>query len=207
VLSGLHLVRHGEVHNPDHVVYADLPGFYLSEAGRRQAAAAANRLASLGADLVVSSPLDRAIQTALPIARALGVPLTSDERLTEWRLGRRWAGTVWERLPSAFPGELEAYLAHPHDLEFAPESIRDVADRVVDLVAEAATRHPGAVAVLVSHQDPVQAARLVLTGRPPADLPIEKPEHGTIITLAPGTPWVETGRWDPAGGRPFPPAT
>jgi broad specificity phosphatase PhoE len=209
VLAGLHLVRHGEVHNPDHLVYADLPGFYLSNTGRSQAAATAARLGDLGADLVVSSPLDRAVQTASPISKILGVPLSRDDRLTEWLLARRWAGVAWEQIPVLFPGELEAYLAHPHDLPFSPESIADVAARVVDLVAELGTRHPGATAVLVSHQDPLQAARLSLTARPPADLAVDRPGHGSVISLAPGTPWTESASWSPpvAGARPFPPST
>jgi broad specificity phosphatase PhoE len=208
VLAGLHLVRHGEVYNPDHVVYADLPGFYLSATGRSQAAAAAARLGYLGADLVVSSPLDRAVQTARPISDTLGVPLDTDERLTEWRLARRWAGVAWERLPDVFPGELEAYLSHPHDLPFSPESIRDVAARIVALVAELGARHPGATAVLVSHQDPVQAARLALAARPLTDLAVDKPDHGSVIGLAPGDPWSESVHWRPpvAGARPFPPS-
>ncbi len=56
---------------------------------------------------------------------------------------------------------------------------------------------PGGTAVVVSHQDPVQALRLVLTGRPLGTLPEDKPGHGTILTLEPGDPWAESGRWDP----------
>lgn len=204
MLAALHLVRHCEVHNPDHVVYADLPGFSLSTVGRRQAATTARHVAARGADLVVSSPLDRAVETARPIADALGVPLATDERLVEWRLGTRWAGVVWERLAHLFPGELEAYLDHPADLPFSPESIADVADRIGRLVEELGAAHPGATAVVVSHQDPVQAARLVLTGRPLHELAIDKPSHGTVVTLAAGNPWIEVARWDPPSGPPPP---
>lgn len=197
MLGRLHLVRHCEVHNPDHVVYADLPGFSLSAAGRQQALATARHIASLGADIVVSSPLERAVETAAPIAEALGVPLHTDDRLTEWRLGTRWAGVVWERLDEVFPGELDAYLSHPADLPFSPESIVDVAARIRRAIDEAGAGHPGRAAVVVSHQDPVQAARLALTRRSLDRLPIDKPGHGTVITLDPGDPWVEVARWDP----------
>ena len=116
---------------------------------------------------------------------------------------------IWERLPEVFPGELEAYLAHPEDLPFAPESIAAAAERVVDLVHDLATSHPGTTVVLVSHQDPIQATRLALTGRRLGDLPSDKPGHGTVITLTPGNPWTEVSRWDPnaAGAGPFPPST
>ncbi|MEX2419029.1 MAG: histidine phosphatase family protein, partial [Acidimicrobiia bacterium] len=108
MLERLHLVRHGEVANPDGVVYADLPGFSLSAAGRAQAAASARYLQARSPEAVVSSPLDRAMETARAIADAIGVAVTTDDRLLEWRLSGRWAGVRWDDLPSRFPGELEA---------------------------------------------------------------------------------------------------
>ena len=96
--------------------------------------------------------------------------MVADLRLTEWRLGGRWNGVVWEDLPTTFPGELEAYLDHPADLPFSPESLEEAAQRMAALVGELGEQHPGAAAVLVSHQDPVQAARLLLTGGDLADL-------------------------------------
>ena len=123
MLGRLHLVRHGEVADPRHVCYGDLPGFGLSPAGRLQAEGAAAHLAAAGADLLLTSPLARAVETAGIIGRRLGLVPVPDGRLTEWRLGVRWNGVVWEDLPAAFPGELEAYLEHPADLPFSPESL------------------------------------------------------------------------------------
>lgn len=207
MLTTLHLVRHGEVHNPEHVVYADLPGFGLSELGAAQASAAADHLRSRRIDAIVASPLQRAVETATPIAAALGLPVTVDERLTEWLLGRRWAGVVWEDLPVRFPGELEAYLAHPTDLAFAPETIAEVARRVGAVVADVGRAHPGGTAVLVSHQDPVQAVRLASTDRDLAGLQTDKPVHASVITLeSRNGGWVETSSWAPdQASAPFPP--
>ncbi len=199
VLERLHLVRHGEVSNPKHVCYADLPGFVLSDIGRLQAAAAAGRLAVVepGAS-VVSSPLERAAETAGIIAEALGSAVETDDRLTEFGLSRRWAGVVWEDLPERFPGELEAYLEHPHDLPFAPESLGDVAQRMREAIESISATS----AVVVSHQDPVQAVRLALTGRPLEAVPFDKPGHAEIISLVRrGTGWLEIERWQaPVGG-------
>jgi broad specificity phosphatase PhoE len=207
VLAALHLVRHGEVHNPDHVCYGYLPEFGLGEPGRAQAREAAEYLADRGADLLLCSPLRRAVETAAPIAAALGIEAVTDDRLIEWALARHWEGVVWEDLPEVFPGELEAYLAHPHDLPFSPEPIAAVAERISDLVADLGTRHPGRAAVLVSHQDPIQAARLHLTGRPMAALPVDKPGHCAVITLEAGSPWREAASWLPPGAADaFPPA-
>lgn len=206
MLARLFLVRHGEVYNPRHVCYGDLPGFGLSAAGRRQAHAAAEHLIAADADLLLCSPLRRARETAGIIGRRLGLRAEGDERLTEWRLGTRWAGVIWENLPTIFPGELEAYLEHPADLPFSPESIEAVADRVAALVDELGRLHPGKQAILVSHQDPIQAARLRLTGGSPADLHADKPGHGSVLALVPGSTWRPAAAWDPPGpAAPFPP--
>ena len=68
----VHLVRHGEVHNPDHLVYASLPGFTLSERGEAQARAVARYLGRQPIVGVWSSPLERALRTAEPLAQRVG---------------------------------------------------------------------------------------------------------------------------------------
>jgi broad specificity phosphatase PhoE len=79
----VHLLRHGEVHNPDGVLYGRLPGFRLSELGERQADAAAKWFAGRDIGYLVSSPLERAQQTAAPLAAATGLPIAVDDRLIE----------------------------------------------------------------------------------------------------------------------------
>jgi broad specificity phosphatase PhoE len=190
------LVRHGEVANPRHVVYADLPGFTLNASGVAQAEAAASLLEAVPLAAVVSSPLERAQETATILARPHGLVPEIDPRLTEWLLGRRWAGTVWEELPKRFPGELEAYLATPDLLDFSPERLAGLAERMAAAIEDAAARHRGPCAI-VSHQDPIQAARLYLTGRPLAGLHATKPAHASVVTLDETTGWVESGYWEP----------
>lgn len=197
VLGRLHLIRHGEVLNPDRLVYADLAGFHLGERGRAEAAAIAAYLAAEPIEVIAVSPLERAVESAAPLAARLGLPLLIDDRLTEWRLLNRWAGVVWEDLAVRFPGEVEAYLTHAADLAFSPESLDAVATRLAAVVDDLGRAHPHGVAAVVSHQDPIQALRLALTGRPLADLPIDKPRHGAVLTLEAGEPWTETSRWHP----------
>lgn len=202
----IHLVRHGEVQNPRHVVYADLPGFGLSMLGLEQAVAAGNHLASSPVGAVLSSPLDRALATAERIAASHDLPVVIDERLTEWRLGRRWAGIVWEDLPFKRPGELEAYLASPEALGFVDESLEDLGRRMIAVMNESALLD-GAV-VLVSHQDPVQAARRISTGRPLRSFHDTKPGHASITTLETADTnegWLEVDYWAPDQGPEFPP--
>ena len=203
--NGTFLVRHGEVHNPDHVVYADLTGFPLSATGRRQASDVANRLPHNAT--VVSSPLDRAVETAQIIASRTGGHVVIDDALTEWLLGSRWAGHVWGELDGSFPGELAAYLEHPEDLPFSPESLDELARRVGGAVRKRRDGSDGPL-VFVSHQDPIQAARLCLTGLPLTALNRNKPMHAEAIELVAteAGPWVERGSWIPDQNRMSPPS-
>lgn len=81
----LHLVRHGEVDNPGGVLYGRLPGYPLSSLGHRMAEAAAEELARQGRPVgtLIASPLERAQQSAQPIARAFGLEIGTDERIIE----------------------------------------------------------------------------------------------------------------------------
>jgi broad specificity phosphatase PhoE len=187
----VHLVRHAEVRNPDGVVYGRLPGFALSDIGRAQAAACALWLRSRPVSAVWSSPLQRALETALVIADEHRISVRVDAALTEWFMADAWEGVAWSELPSARPGELEAYLTVPAELPFSSESLEQLARRVGGAVAELERNHPGGELVVVGHQDPTQAARLWLTGRPLTGLHEDKPGHASIITLRPGDPWVE----------------
>ncbi len=190
----VHLVRHGEVHNPRHVNYADLPGFRLSALGERQAAAAGRHLASRPLAAVVSSPLERARQTAQAIAAPHGLDIATDDRLTEWRLSQVWAGIPWADIA---PHELAAYREHPWELPFSPESLDELAARVAAAVRDAHSTHPGDDVAVVGHQDPIQAARLRLIGAGFGRQHDDKPRHASVITLQPGDPWRELGHWAP----------
>jgi len=197
----LHLVRHGEVHNPDGIVYADLPGYGLSERGLHQAEQAGSHLSTVGLSRILSSPLQRAVETATAIAERCGRSVEIDDRLTEWGLADHWAGRPWAEVPQH---ELAAYMESPDDLPFASEQISGVAHRMRDVVES--LRGAGPVA-LVSHQDPVQALRLSLLAEPLALLQAEKPGHAEVITLGrSGAAWIETERHSPpSAADPFPP--
>ena len=83
VQTTIHLLRHGEVHNPTKVLYGRLPGFRLSERGLEQAEVAARFLAGRDIVAVIASPLERAQQTAGPIAAAYGLEIQTDPRIIE----------------------------------------------------------------------------------------------------------------------------
>jgi broad specificity phosphatase PhoE len=93
-ITVVHLMRHGEVENPEGILYGRLPGYHLSDLGRRMAERVADHLASRDVTYVVASPLERAQETATPIAKAHGLDVATDERLIE-------AANVFEGRPSA----------------------------------------------------------------------------------------------------------
>jgi broad specificity phosphatase PhoE len=112
----------------------------------------------------------------------------------------------WEELDDYFPGELAAYLDHPGELPFSPESLTEMADRMEATIRHRRDAHADGELVVVSHQDPIQAARFALTGRSFSVFGQDKPEHAEVITLEPGSPWREISRWRPvAKSEMFPP--
>lgn len=196
--SLVHLIRHGETANPGKVVYASLPGFGLTERGREQARSAATHLANRPIVAVWSSPLQRALETAAEISREFSLPVSVEPKLAEWQLLDRWAGLAWDAVDTAFPGELTAYLSDPTHLEFSPESLDGLARRIAGAITRIVSA--GGEFAVVSHQDPIQAARLFLTGHSLSTLQDDKPGHASVITLRPGTPWEEiwaTGSTEP----------
>ena len=205
--SLVHLVRHGEVDNPHHVVYADLPGYGLTATGRRQADDCGRHLASRPIVAVISSPLLRATQTAAAIAALHGLDVVTDDQLIEWTVAMRWAGVRWDNLEDVFPDELAAYIRHPYDLPFAAESLHDLGERIGDAVRRAAAIDGGEI-VIVSHQDPIHAASLHLTGVWPDDYHDDKPQHCGVVTLEPSpAAYRRVAYWAPPQGIPFPPPT
>jgi broad specificity phosphatase PhoE len=159
----VHLVRHGEVENPAGVLYGRIPGFRLSEAGRMMAKAAADFLAGRDITVLRSSPLERALETADPIAAELGLAIQVDDRLIE----------PWNHFEGMRFGVGDGALRQPkHWIQlrnpFRPswgEPYVDVAARVLAAVADAAQAADGHEAVCVSHQLPIWVVRRSVEGR------------------------------------------
>jgi broad specificity phosphatase PhoE len=159
----VHLVRHGEVDNPRGVLYGRIPGYHLSEAGRLMAKAAADFLAGRDITVLRSSPLERALETAEPIAAELGLPVQVDDRLIEpWNHfeGMRFAvGDGALRQPKHW-----VKLRNPFRPSWG-EPYREVAARVLAAVSDAARAADGHEAVCVSHQLPIWVTRRSVEGR------------------------------------------
>jgi broad specificity phosphatase PhoE len=159
----VHLVRHGEVHNPEGVLYGRLPGYELSEQGRQQALSVAEYLADADVGCVVASPLRRAQQTAEPIGASHRVDVGSDERLIEAANafeGLRVAvGDGALRQPKHWPK-----LLNPFQPSWGEPYLR-IAHRMFAAVHAARAAAQGHEAVCVSHQLPIWTLRRFCEGR------------------------------------------
>jgi broad specificity phosphatase PhoE len=156
----VHLLRHGEVTNPQKILYGRLPGFRLSPVGEQMAKAAAQVLAEHDVVYVVASPLERAIQTAEPIAAQFGLEVAVDERLVE-------SGNFFE---GKRVGVGDGVLRDPRNWwvlrdPFTPswgEGYAAIAMRMFAALHEARRQAEGHEAVCVSHQLPIWVLRRYL---------------------------------------------
>ncbi|GAB2556768.1 histidine phosphatase family protein [Leucobacter ruminantium] len=162
----LHLVRHGEVHNPEGVLYGRLPGYRLSELGHRMAEAAALELA--GSDRAVArliaSPLERAQQSARPIASAFSLEIVTDERIIEPT--NSFEGLKGSGPDSAFK---KPRYWHRYWNPLRPswgEPYRSIAARVREAMDAAWNSTREGDIVMVSHQSPIWMAHLDIAGKP-----------------------------------------
>jgi broad specificity phosphatase PhoE len=177
----VHLVRHGEVANPMGVIYGRLPGYHLSERGRDQASQASRRLERADIGAVWASPLERAQETAETIAAPHGLELTTDERLIESATTLEGAGRSLRSL--LLSPRLWWSLRNPLRPSWG-ETFHEIRVRMVAAVNDAIAASGGREVVLVSHQTPVQVARLAIAERKvPPWLGFAPCETGSVTTL------------------------
>ncbi|HMS75304.1 histidine phosphatase family protein [Gordonia sp. (in: high G+C Gram-positive bacteria)] len=158
----VHMMRHGEVYNPDGVLYGRLPGFRLSDTGRTQARTVAAALADHDIAAVFASPLQRAQETAAPIAAAHGLTITTNDELIE-------ADNVFEGLKVSVTGGALSKPRHWPKLRdpFTPswgEPYIQLAHRMLAAASTARDAARGHEVVCVSHQLPVYTLRRFLEG-------------------------------------------
>jgi broad specificity phosphatase PhoE len=187
-LSGtIHLVRHGEVENPKGVIYGRLPGYNLSERGKRQAESAGRHLSRAPLGTIRSSPLERAQETAAVIAQHHELEVVTDDRLTESDTTFEGVGrTLWTFLTS--PRHWWR-LRNP----WAPswgESFTQIRSRVLDAISEAFEGAGDKEVAIVSHQTPILIVRLALARRAvPPWLGRVPCQTGSVTTMT-----IEEGR-------------
>jgi broad specificity phosphatase PhoE len=175
----VHLLRHGEVHNPEGILYGRSGGFHLSTRGRAMADRVADRVGHRDITHIVASPLERAQETAAPLAAVRGLTVGSDERIIE-------SGNIFEGKPFDLN---DSILRNPRMWPnlwnpFRPswgEPYKDVVARMWPAVVDARETARGHEAVLVSHQLPIWITRLHAESKPFLHNPRKR--HCTLCSL------------------------
>lgn len=159
----VHLMRHGEVDNPRGVLYGRLPDYHLSELGREMAETVTRHLADHVVVRVVASSLERAQETATPIAASHDLRVSTDDRVIE--AANHFEGKTF--------GVGDGALSKPQHWPklvnpFTPswgEPYAEIASRMLHAISDARAQSRGHEAVLVSHQLPIWTVRNQLEGK------------------------------------------
>ncbi|MGH3433277.1 MAG: histidine phosphatase family protein [Thermocrispum sp.] len=159
----VHFLRHGEVHNPDGILYGRLPGYKLSATGVQQALTVAEFLSNNDVTHVVASPLQRAQETAVPIAAGHRLEIATDEQLIE-------SSNKFEGMRVAVG---DGVLRHPQHWPKLRNPLRPswgepylhIARRILGAAFAARAAAEGHEAVCISHQLPIWTLRRLLEGK------------------------------------------
>lgn len=200
----IHLVRHGEVFNPEGILYGRLPNYHLSERGHRMAKLAADDLAARGvpAARLVVSPLVRTQESAAPIAEAFGLEPIIDDRIVEpWNVfeGVKLGGRdgAW-RKPSSWP-----HFAFPWVPSWG-EPYTEIVARMKASLLEHAAAARGADVIVVSHQLPIWMVHRAVTHRPLPHNPAKRRcalSSITVLEYHPATGFREADYHEPAASE------
>jgi probable phosphomutase (TIGR03848 family) len=188
------LVRHAVTPTTGVKLPGRAPGLHLSDEGRRQADAAADRIAKIPKlAAVYASPLERARETALPIARVLSLAVRIERDLAELDVGD-WTGISLKR--ASRKPEWSIIQRHPSGFRFpGGESFPEMQTRMTAALARLVARHPGEIIAAVSHADPIKAAVAQALGTPldlfqrifiaPASITVVayRPEGPAVLTV------------------------
>ncbi|MDH6182028.1 broad specificity phosphatase PhoE [Microbacteriaceae bacterium SG_E_30_P1] len=158
----IHLVRHGEVHNPERILYGRIAGYHLSTLGHEMAAVAATSFEGRDIRRLIASPLQRTQESAKPWADLFELPIETDERIIEphnWFEGTRMRERL--RNPISWPR-----LINPMRPSWG-ESYRSVLTRMFSAIDDAWAETVSGEVVLVSHQMPIVTVARNVAGRVP----------------------------------------
>jgi ribonuclease H / adenosylcobalamin/alpha-ribazole phosphatase len=163
------LLRHGQTPMSVQKRYVGRSDVPLTDLGVRQAVAAAKRLASAGLDVIVTSPLRRAVQTAEEVAAATGAPVVADEGFRETDFGA-WEGLTFAEVRGRWPAEMTAWLADPAVAPPGGESFTEVSERVTAALLRVLAARDRQAVLIVSHVTPIKMLVAKALLAPPAGL-------------------------------------
>lgn len=156
----VHLLRHGEVHNPEKLLYGRLPGYHLSDLGHEMARVVADHLADRDITLVVHSPLERTAETAAPTLARHGLTAVVDPRVIE--AGNKFEGRRFRKRLLLDPRRWW-WMRDPTEPTWG-ESYKAIARRMTEAIEDARDHARGHEALIVSHQLPIWTIRSAMRG-------------------------------------------
>ena len=190
-------MRHGEVFNPDHILYGRLDGYHLSELGNKMADAAAESMTDRPITALYASPLLRAQESAQPWATRFGLPITTEERIIEPT--NKFEGSRGVNARMMLNPKYWGWIYNP-SLPSWGEPFAQIATRVVAAMDDAWEASDGGEVVMVSHQSPIWMATRRINGlRLPHDPRRRRCNLSSITSFErrDGS-WVEVAYQDPA---------
>jgi len=197
------LIRHGETILNAESRFRGHSEIDLNDRGRRQAGALARNLPRFFPSHVYSSPLPRCLETARPLAMALGLTVVVEPRLIDLDYGE-WAGRQIAEVAEQFPGDYAAWLAGDLSLWFpGGELLQAVVERMQSFLDEVVECHQGEVVAMVTHNVLCQIATCLLLNAPPESFQSIKHDPGniSIFRWRAGTVHADGLNFSPAAER------
>lgn len=149
----VHLVRHGEVYNPKKILYGRMPGYHLSSRGNSMAVATSTFFRGRDVTYLAASPLERAQETARPIAEVTGCEVHTREDILE--AGNTFEGLRTKGWRSQLINPIRwRHMTNPLEPSWG-EPYQEILERMWGAVEDAREKAEGHEAVLVSHQLPI----------------------------------------------------
>ncbi|AZA10108.1 histidine phosphatase family protein [Corynebacterium pseudopelargi] len=159
----VHLVRHGEVDNPERILYGRIPDYHLSERGRRQAQRTADAFEGHEVVKLYASPLERAQETAAPFSRGLGLEIETEDRLLE--AGNQFEGLHVKGVRSQLWNPVRWPLMRNPLTPSWGEPYTEIVQRMVQAIERAVEEAEGYEAIMVSHQLPIVCIQRHMQGK------------------------------------------
>lgn len=153
----IYLIRHGDVYNPDNILYGRIPGYGLSEKGQEDLKRTGEFLKDKKIAAIYASPMLRARQSAEIVKRAINVPLTIADDLMETR-------TDYQGRPFSDFDEIQSEI-YLKPLSETDETVEQIANRMYAFFEQVKEKHENNAVAIISHGDPIMALRSKIEGR------------------------------------------
>ena len=179
-MTTVYYVRHGQTENRGQIIYGRMPGFNLSEAGRKEAAAAGKFLATKGVKNIYTSPLERTYQTADVISNQIpNSVITHAFELNEVE-SSSWQGLNPEEL---FKNNSYENFINDPDANIGSENLNQLATRMNNFTKLIVEKHKGEAIACISHEIPILSLRLLLENKPLVSVKTYHLSTGSILEI------------------------